>query len=310
MLASLGRVLLGSEASLVNTSRSWLIGASCRSLCDTTDKNDSESNPPAESTGEEGEAEVTPTQSGEAPEQVEGEEGLKFEDQISYYEAWHRPGRYPSRAEIGNYSDSGTLDTEMLLDWETRGDGPKGVRLYDLPKWLRHNKPEDAPRPRIKGLLAQALEDKDIQELHDYFLAKEEEFRETESPSIFKWEIQFVLSVGGEDHPANRKVKLRVYMTELQEHYGLDDEAVQHICRICQTRYNPSNGMLTLSVEKYPLREDNRRECMRIVEALVLEGMRKSPGITEDGYLKTDPFEAEGESEESKAGGEGQTMSM
>lgn len=59
---------------------------------------------------------------------------------------------------------------------------------------------------------------------------------EKNEPSIFKWEIQFVLSVGGEDHPANRKVKLRVYMKELQEYYGLDDDAVQHICKICQKR--------------------------------------------------------------------------
>lgn len=46
-------------------------------------------------------------------------------------------------------------------------------------------------------------------------------------------------------------------------------------------RYVPTSGLLTLSVEKYPHREDNRRECMRIIEQLVMEGMKKSPGLEE-----------------------------
>lgn len=36
------------------------------------------------------------------------------EPEISYYEAWHRRGRYPSRGEIGNYSDPGMLDREVM----------------------------------------------------------------------------------------------------------------------------------------------------------------------------------------------------
>lgn len=45
-----------------------------------------------------------------------------------------------------------------------------------------------------------------------------------------------MLAVGGEDHPANRKVKMMVYLKELQREYKLSDAAIQHIIAICQNR--------------------------------------------------------------------------
>ena len=47
-------------------------------------------------------------------ERMEGgdSEPEDVEPTFAYYEAAHRPGRYPTRAEIGNFSDPGTFDYE------------------------------------------------------------------------------------------------------------------------------------------------------------------------------------------------------
>lgn len=45
------------------------------------------------------------------------------------------------------------------------------------------------------------------------------------------------------------------------------------ICR----RYNPKSGELTLTCEKYPDREQNRRELLDTVHALIAEGHRMHP---------------------------------
>ena len=42
-------------------------------------------------------------------------------------------------------------------------------------------------------------------------------------------------------------------------------------------RYNPQRGEITLTSEKFPEREQNRRELLDTVHALIAEGERKHP---------------------------------
>ena len=42
-------------------------------------------------------------------------------------------------------------------------------------------------------------------------------------------------------------------------------------------RYNPQRGEITLTSEKFPEREQNRRELLDMVHALIAEGERKHP---------------------------------
>ncbi len=47
------------------------------------------------------------------------------------------------------------------------------------------------------------------------------------------------------------------------------------ICTTC--RYSPKKGEITLTSEKYPDREQNRRDLLDMVHALIAEGERKHP---------------------------------
>ena len=112
------------------------------------------------------------------------------------------------------------------------------------------------------------------------------------APSIFRWEVHHVLTKGDYEHPKNKVVKMRVFIKELQRKYSLSDDAIQHIIQIVEhrsaslalycssrrnDRYDPETGLMTLASQKYPKREDNRREVMRIVNELVKEGRTKFP---------------------------------
>ena len=47
-----------------------------------------------------------------------------------------------------------------------------------------------------------------------------------------------ILQVGPDnlEHPLNKKVRLMVYLRDLQEEAGLTDEALQHIALVCGPR--------------------------------------------------------------------------
>ena len=46
---------------------------------------------------------------------------------------------------------------------------------------------------------------------------------------------------------------------------------------VARRRYNPEKGEVTLTCEKYPDREENRRDILDTVHALIAEGERKHP---------------------------------
>ncbi len=49
-----------------------------------------------------------------------------------------------------------------------------------------------------------------------------------------------------------------------------------------RARYNPKKGLLTLVSEKYPDREENRRDILDTLHALVAEGERAFPQTDAD----------------------------
>ncbi|XP_024402900.1 uncharacterized protein [Physcomitrium patens] len=85
---------------------------------------------------------------------------------------------------------------------------------------------------------------------------------------ILRWTTRVVLGPGGDAwHPANRKVKLAVYLKELQ----LTPKAKERMLLIVGKRYNPNNDELTITCERFDLREENRKDALRTLYALIEE---------------------------------------
>jgi small subunit ribosomal protein S35 len=64
---------------------------------------------------------------------------------------------------------------------------------------------------------------------------------------VLRWVTRVVLGPGGDAwHPANRKVKLAVYLKELQ----LTPQAKERLLLIVGKRYNPHNDELTITSER------------------------------------------------------------
>jgi hypothetical protein len=45
----------------------------------------------------------------------------------------------------------------------------------------------------------------------------------------------------------------------------------------CSCRYNPETGMLSLSCDRFPTREENRRWCLEVLHRLLQEGQARHP---------------------------------
>jgi Mitochondrial ribosomal subunit protein len=100
----------------------------------------------------------------------------------------------------------------------------------------------------------------------------------SETDTILEWKVRLVLATGvDESHPGNWKVRCRVYLRDLQRREGLSESALQHVARVAAGRYDPGTGRLTLTSDGYANREDNRREVLRALDALVAEGHRAYP---------------------------------
>lgn len=97
---------------------------------------------------------------------------------------------------------------------------------------------------------------------------------------ILEWESTMVLSpaIVGEEHPKNKKAKCKVHLRNLQRETGLSDDALVYIAEIAGPRYNKKTGYLTLTSTKYLQREYNRGEIMRMLDALVEEGLKLDRG--------------------------------
>lgn len=98
---------------------------------------------------------------------------------------------------------------------------------------------------------------------------------ETTEP-VLMWESRLVLvqAAVGEEHPANKKAKCRVFLRALGRKHGLSDRGLERIAEICGPRYDPKTGIVTLTSERYLERESNRRHILGMIDDLVEEGKK------------------------------------
>ncbi|KAL2652618.1 hypothetical protein R1flu_020746 [Riccia fluitans] len=112
-----------------------------------------------------------------------------------------------------------------------------------------------------------------------YDMISEDAYPKGEAPSgeppgegpILRWETRVVLSPGGEAyHPANRKVKVSVYVEELE----LNPLQREKLLAMVGKRYNPHKDELTIVSERFEAREENRKDVLRILLSLIEEAKK------------------------------------
>ena len=72
-------------------------------------------------------------------------------------------------------------------------------------------------------------------------------------------------------HPDSRKVKLQIYLTDLE----LDEHAKKKLIRLSGHRYNPNNEELTIIADKCPSRKQNKEHAYYLLTALYHEAWKK-----------------------------------
>eukprot|EP00245_Coleochaete_scutata_P003323 TRINITY_DN1487_c0_g1_i1.p1 TRINITY_DN1487_c0_g1~~TRINITY_DN1487_c0_g1_i1.p1 ORF type:complete len:389 (+),score=97.48 TRINITY_DN1487_c0_g1_i1:214-1380(+) len=103
--------------------------------------------------------------------------------------------------------------------------------------------------------------------------AKAQEEEESKGPRL-RWESRVVLDPGGAWHPANRKVKMSVYVWELVRDVPLDEAQRSVLIDLVGQRYNTNKDELTITSERYRYREENRKDCLRTLYALLEEAQK------------------------------------
>lgn len=95
---------------------------------------------------------------------------------------------------------------------------------------------------------------------------------------ILRWQSRVIFAPGGDAwHPKNRKVKLSVTVKEL----GLSKHSRRRLRELVGKRYNSGKDELTITSERYEHREENRKDCLRTLLALVEEA-NKANKLVED----------------------------
>ncbi|KAF5192244.1 Ribosomal protein S24/S35 [Thalictrum thalictroides] len=88
---------------------------------------------------------------------------------------------------------------------------------------------------------------------------------------ILRWQSRVVFCPGGDAwHPKNRKVKLSVTVKEL----GLTKPAFRRLRALVGKRYHPGKDELTITSERFEHREENRKDCLRTLFALIEEAAK------------------------------------
>ncbi|VAH64188.1 unnamed protein product [Triticum turgidum subsp. durum] len=102
---------------------------------------------------------------------------------------------------------------------------------------------------------------------------------------VLRWESRIVFAPGGDAwHPKNRKVKLSVTVKEL----GLSRHAFRRLREVVGKRYNSGKDELTIISERFDHREENRKDCLRTLYALVEDAMKADvlANAARDAYVK------------------------
>ncbi|KAI4319214.1 hypothetical protein MLD38_032841 [Melastoma candidum] len=103
------------------------------------------------------------------------------------------------------------------------------------------------------------------------------DFKESDDPPgegpILRWQTRVVFAPGGDAwHPKNRKVKMAVTVKEL----GLSKYQFRRLRELVGKRYNPGKDELTITSERFEHREENRKDCLRTLLALIEESGKAS----------------------------------
>ncbi|XP_072995619.1 uncharacterized protein [Typha latifolia] len=102
---------------------------------------------------------------------------------------------------------------------------------------------------------------------------------------ILRWESRVVFAPGGDAwHPKNRKVKLSVTVKEL----GLSRHAFRRLREVVGKRYHSGRDELTIISERFEHREENRKDCLRTLYALIEDAMKADKLVEEarNAYVK------------------------
>ncbi|KAK8916699.1 hypothetical protein KSP39_PZI023021 [Platanthera zijinensis] len=95
---------------------------------------------------------------------------------------------------------------------------------------------------------------------------------------ILRWESRVVFAPGGDAwHPKNRKVKLSVTVKEL----GLSKHAFRRLREVVGKRYHSGRDELTITSERFEHREENRKDCLRTLYALIEDAVKADKFVQE-----------------------------
>lgn len=176
--------------------------------------------------------------------------------------------RLRRRERYGTYEDD--IEQEVMEGaWEVTDEegNPYFNHLYDaraeIDEWIHD--------PTFLGMLAASPEEMGGGLLVDPLgeLA-EKKYAEEDGPEL-RWETRLVLGPGGSAwHPANRKVKVSVYVREL----GLTPLAKERLLALVGRRYNRNKDELTIVSERYAAREENRKDVLRTLLSIIEEAKR------------------------------------
>jgi len=260
----------------VSSARSIGSSTSCREGDETT------SSAPSGGDGEVSSSQET------ASQMTEGEKARKRASELvekgytPRQAAWMSPdpekARLPrlTRKEAGSYGRPDMV-SQYVKELNEGMKLPKGVSMYNLDRAM----PEilDPKCPEFDAMVALLEENPDLR-VEDAARSVGIDAVELDVPSeeephlIWTYRNVLVPFAAGESHPVNSKVVCEFHLRSLQEHYGLSDEGVDYVARICDMRYNEMTGMVRLVSESLPSREENRARLETIIKELVAEGMK------------------------------------
>lgn len=93
---------------------------------------------------------------------------------------------------------------------------------------------------------------------------------------LLSWRTRIVLSSGADQfHPLSSKAEVSVELGALAKEVGISTAGLEWMRAVCGTRWDRASDTLRLVSQRYRGREDNRRDCVRTLNALIAEGVRE-----------------------------------
>ncbi|RWW33805.1 hypothetical protein GW17_00001454 [Ensete ventricosum] len=165
--------------------------------------------------------------------------------------------------ELGDMCERGELEPEQAYQL---------FKEFEDEMVLEYAKIMEAEQPPEEDAIAEADENTELDDPPG------------EGP-ILRWESRVVFAPGGDAwHPQNRKVKLSVTVKEL----GLSRHAFRRLREVVGKRYNPGKDELTITSERFEHREENRKDCLRTLYALIEDAAKADKLVeeTRNSYVK------------------------